>query len=77
MPKLDVYARQGVTHAWMVDALASTLKILWLDGDRWTIVASHWGAEVVRAEPFAAGAIDLSGLDTGPAVSRLADFQGI
>jgi hypothetical protein len=35
--KLDVYARAGVAHAWLIDPLARTLEALHLDSGRWVI----------------------------------------
>jgi Uma2 family endonuclease len=50
--KLTTYAEASVAHAWLVDPGAQTLEVLRLDGGRWTILATHAGPEVVRAEPF-------------------------
>ncbi len=36
--KLSIYARERVTHAWILDPLAQTLEILQLDSGRWTIL---------------------------------------
>ena len=60
--KLAIYAREGVAHAWLVDPLARTLEVLRLENGRWTILAVHIGAEVVRAEPFADIDLDLAAL---------------
>ena len=60
--KLAIYAREGVGHAWLVDPDARTLEVLRLENGRWTILATHAGAEVVRAEPFAEIEIDLQAL---------------
>jgi len=60
--KLAVYARQQVPHAWLIDPLARTLEVLGLDGARWTILGTHAGTEVVRAEPFVEIELDLSSL---------------
>ena len=60
--KLAVYAREGVAHAWLIDPLVRTLEVLRLDGGGWTILATHAGSEVVRAEPFADIEMDLSSL---------------
>jgi len=57
--KLAIYARERVTHAWLVDPIAGTLEVLRLDGGRWTIIATHAGDEVVRAEPFLDVELDL------------------
>jgi len=50
--KLTTYAGASVAHAWLVDPAAQTLEVLRLDRGRWTILATHAGLEVVRAEPF-------------------------
>jgi Uma2 family endonuclease len=50
--KLAIYARERVSHAWLLDPLARTLEVLRLEAGRWTIVATHAGDETVRAEPF-------------------------
>jgi Uma2 family endonuclease len=51
--KLAIYAREQVAHAWLIDSAARTLEVLRLDSGRWTILGTHAGSEVVRAEPFA------------------------
>ena len=33
--KLGIYAREGVSHAWLVDPLARTLEVLRLEDGRW------------------------------------------
>ena len=60
MKKLAVYARERVSHAWLVDPLARTLEVLRLDNGRWSIVSTCSGADVVRAEPFEAIELDLT-----------------
>jgi Uma2 family endonuclease len=50
--KLAVYAREAVSHVWMVDALTCTLEVFRLEGGRWVLAAAHGGEDVVRAEPF-------------------------
>ena len=60
--KLAIYAREGVGHAWLVDPDAGTLEVLRLENRRWTILATHAGSEVVRAEPFAEIDIELQAL---------------
>jgi Uma2 family endonuclease len=58
--KLAVYARERVSHAWLVDPMARTLEVLRLEDGRWTIVSTCSGADVVRAEPFDALELDLT-----------------
>ncbi len=60
--KLAIYAREQVGHAWLVDPMARTLEVLRLEVGRWTILATHAGAEVVRAEPFADIDLELASL---------------
>ncbi|MCU0249717.1 MAG: Uma2 family endonuclease [Vicinamibacterales bacterium] len=60
--KLSVYAREGVRHVWLIDPLARTLEVLRLETGRWTILATHAGADVVRAEPFTDIDLELSAL---------------
>jgi Uma2 family endonuclease len=65
--KLAIYARQQVSHAWLVDPIARTLEVLRLDGPHWAIVATAADVGLVRAEPFAAIELDLSWLWDQPA----------
>ena len=58
--KLAIYAREQVTHAWLVDPIARTLEVLHLEQGRWSIVSSFADFAVVRAEPFDAIELDLS-----------------
>lgn len=57
--KLPIYAREGVSHAWLVDPLDRTLEVLRLDGGRWSILAVHRDDERIRAEPFDAIELEL------------------
>lgn len=58
--KLPVYARAGVSHAWLVDPIARTLEIFRREGARWMLLSAHGGDEAVRAEPFDAVELALS-----------------
>jgi len=58
--KLAIYARERVSHAWLVDPIARTLEVLRLDGGRWTILSTSSGLSILRAEPFEAIDLDLS-----------------
>ena len=60
--KLPIYARAGVTHAWLVDPLQQTLEVLRLESQRWSMVADHEGNTKVRAEPFEAIELALGAL---------------
>jgi len=55
--KLPVYAREGVEHAWILDADAQALERLRLEDGHWSLHGVHAGNDVVRAEPF--GEIDI------------------
>jgi len=50
--KLVIYGREQVGHAWLIDLTVRTLEVLRLEAGRWTILATHAGTDVVRAEPF-------------------------
>jgi Uma2 family endonuclease len=58
--KLAIYAGERVPHVWLLDPLARTLEVLRLENSRWTILATHAGAEVVRAEPFESVELELA-----------------
>jgi Uma2 family endonuclease len=70
--KLTIYARARVSHAWLVDPLARTLEVLRLEAGRWTILATHAGDEVVRAEPFTEIDLELGALWADPPESQSA-----
>ncbi len=58
--KLPIYAEAGVGFAWLIDPLLETLEVLRRDGPGWRLVTTFRGQEPVRAEPFAAIALDLA-----------------
>jgi Uma2 family endonuclease len=60
--KLRVYAEHGVPHAWLVDPLARTLEVLRLESGRWSLLDTHAGTAMVRAEPFEAIELELGAL---------------
>ena len=60
--KVPVYAREHVTHVWLVDPLAQTLEILRLEGDGYRILATRHGDAVVRGEPFDAIELQLAAM---------------
>jgi len=57
--KLRIYAREGVSHAWLVNPELRTLEVLRREGDFWLIVAVHENDAIARAEPFEAIELDL------------------
>jgi Uma2 family endonuclease len=57
--KVPAYAREGVSHLWLVDPLQQTLEVFRLEGRHWVLVSTHGGAETVRAEPFEALELDM------------------
>ena len=52
--KVPIYAREGVSHLWLVDPLQQTLEVFRLEGRHWVLMSTHGGAETVRAAPFEA-----------------------
>ena len=60
--KMDVYAREGVTHAWLVDPLAKLLEAWRLERGKWLRIGTWTGDELVRAEPFEAIELELGAL---------------
>ncbi len=64
--KLDVYARQGIPHVWLVDPAARTLEALRLGDGRWRVTATLREHDVARLEPFDAIEWCLADLWTAP-----------
>jgi Uma2 family endonuclease len=60
--KMPVYARENVSHLWLVNPVARTLEAYRLAEGRWLLLATHEGAARVRAEPFDAVELDLTSL---------------
>ena len=60
--KLAIYARERVSHAWLIEPDAATLEVLRLENGHWTILAAHYGAEILHAEPFDNIELELSSL---------------
>ena len=60
--KLRIYAREKVSHAWLVDPLRYTLEVLSLASGRWVLLQTHEGYVGVRAPPFDAIELDLGAL---------------
>jgi len=58
--KMNVYAREGVGHLWLVDALARTLEAYRVENGRWIVAGTYGGDTKVRVEPFEALEVDLA-----------------
>jgi Uma2 family endonuclease len=57
--RLAVYAREGVSHVWLVNPEARTLEVLRLEGSRYSTLGLYGGPARVRAEPFEALELEL------------------
>ena len=62
MAKLRVYAREAVTHAWLVNPAQRILEVFRLHDDKWLALGVHSDDERVRAEPFDAIELELATL---------------
>jgi len=58
--KTRVYARENVSHLWLLNPVPRTLEVYRLVESRWTLLATFIGDESVRAEPFESVALDMS-----------------
>jgi Uma2 family endonuclease len=50
--KVPIYAREGVSHVWLVDPLARLLEVLRLERERYVLAGTWRDDAMVRAEPF-------------------------
>jgi Uma2 family endonuclease len=60
--KLPIYAAAGVQYAWLVNPYYRSVEIFRLHEGNWLLRATHVGNATVRAEPFDAIELDLSGV---------------
>ena len=60
--KLRIYAREGVTHAWLVDPLRRSLEVLTLESGTFGQLDEHHGDARVRSRPFDAIELELRSL---------------
>ncbi len=58
--KIPIYAREAVSHIWLLNPAARLLEVLRREGSHWLNVGTHEDAARVRAEPFEAFELDLS-----------------
>jgi Uma2 family endonuclease len=59
-PKREIYAREGVTHLWIVEPHAKTLEILRLADGVYFVAAVYSGDDVIHPEPFDALPFELA-----------------
>jgi Uma2 family endonuclease len=57
--RMPIYAREAVSHLWLVEPQLETLEIYRLEAGRWVVVGTHAGHDLVRAEPFDAVGLEL------------------
>lgn len=57
--KLAIYARENVSHTWLVNPLAETLEAYRLEQGRWLLLNTHAGDVSARIEPFEAIELEL------------------
>ena len=60
--KSDIYAREGVSHLWIVDPKARTLQVSGLSAGRWLPISTLANADRVSVPPFEKLNISLSRL---------------
>ena len=60
--KLPIYARERVTHVWLVDPLERMVEVFRLDGEGYRLVVTRGGDDRVRLEPFNAYELELAAL---------------
>lgn len=66
--KMRIYAREQVSHVWLLDPNERILEVFKLGASgRWEVIGLHEEADKVRAEPFDAIEIDLALLWKKPA----------
>lgn len=58
--KMEIYARERVLHAWLVDPAQRSLEVFRLESESWRSVQVSSGDTKVRAEPFDAIELDLA-----------------
>jgi Uma2 family endonuclease len=60
--KLPIYARESVSHVWLIDPRLQTLEAFALAGDRYQLLGAWRGPESVRVAPFEALELELAAL---------------
>jgi len=59
---MAAYARELVSHLWLLNPLDQNLEVFRRDGERWRLVEARSGSAIVRAEPFEELELSLSAL---------------
>lgn len=67
--KLPIYAREHVTHVWLVDPQERTLEVFRLQKTHFALVETFAGDAGVRAEPFDQVELQLAALWVTPSFS--------
>ena len=57
--KLAIYAREAVSHLWLVNPIAETLEAYRLEHGRWSLLVTQAGDVAARIEPFEAIELEL------------------
>lgn len=57
--KLEIYARERVPNAWLINPVQRTVEVFRLTSHRWLTLAVFHDDQRVRAEPFDAIELDL------------------
>jgi Uma2 family endonuclease len=60
--KMPAYAKEGVTHLWLVNPVARTLEAYRLGERRWVLLGTYEGESRLRVEPFEAVELELGAL---------------
>jgi Uma2 family endonuclease len=60
--KMPIYAREGVSHVWLVDPMLKTLEAFELEHGRWVVVGAHGDEGTARVAPFDAIELELGGI---------------
>jgi Uma2 family endonuclease len=60
--KMDLYAREGVAHAWLVDPLARMVEVFRLEREKWVRLGTWRDDARVHAEPFEVFELELGAL---------------
>ena len=57
--KQAIYAREGVSHLWLLNPLTETLEACRLEHGRWSLLVTHVGDVNAEIEPFEQVALEL------------------